>query len=218
MNLNLENRAARARDEQGFILVVTMLILVVLTVVGIAALDNSTFEIRIAANDRLKRVAFNMADGASYSTGKIITEAIENGADPAYANLSYVNIPDIADLDYDPDLPLGHPAIDTVANNADDFSGRVLGFSGPRADGKYDFMYRDPNGRGDIFGRIESRTASIMPGGGAEFAAGAAGAGVGSTAGTAVLYDITATGVASGNARSDIEVRYRKVLGAAGGL
>src|SRR6056297_4044835 len=77
------------RNERGFLLVITMLILVVLTVIGMAALDSSTFEVNIAANDRWSKVAFNLADGSVYSTSKLITEALEGAADPSYSSVTF---------------------------------------------------------------------------------------------------------------------------------
>lgn len=220
-----------ANDEQGFILIITMLVLVVLTVVCISALDNSTFEVQIANNDRQNRVAFNMADGGVYSAGKLISETIVDTGDVDYTanNLFYVNIFDPRDPDYASTTGMadaGAADIDKIANGVDLFHSRVLGFTPLRdvaADGPYDFMLRSANGNGDVFGRIDQRVTENMPGGGIEFASGAAGAGVGAAGGgVAITFDIDIDSfVTSGprnTARSQLAVRYRKVLGTAGGL
>lgn len=202
-------------SEKGFVLIVTMLVLVVLTVLCIGALDSSTFEVQIAANDRLSRVAFNLADGGLYSAGKLISETIERTSDPAYgaaSGLLFVNIP----------APM-NSGLAPSPNAVDIYHQRVLGLTPLRnvaADGPYDFMLSVPNGQGDIYTRIEARATEVMAGGGAEFASGSAGVGTGSAAGVAITYDIDVDSYAgvNRNAQSQLAVRYRKVLGAAGGL
>lgn len=219
----LQNNAEQAgrADEQGFILIITMLILVVLTALCIGALDSSTFEVQIAANDRQSRVAFNLADGGVYASGKLISETIENGADVSYGGLSYVNILDPLDPDYTPSSALDDADVDTIANSDGAFNNRVMGFTPLRnvtLDGPYDYMLRMPGSNGDVYGRIESRSVATMAGGGAEFASGAGGVGTGSSAGTAVTYDIAIDAYSARNAQSQLAARYRKVLGAVGGL
>lgn len=216
-----------ASDERGFILIVTMLVLVVLTVLCISALDNSNFELQIADNDRQNRVAFNLADGAVYASGKLISETVVDTQDVDYTanNLFYVNIFDPRDGDYSPAIGMADAAaadIDKIANGVDLFHSRVLGFTPLRdvaADGPYDFMLRSASGTGDVFGRIDQRVTENMPGGGIEFASGAAGAGVGAAGGgVAITFDIDIDSFTARNARSQLAVRYRKVLGTAGGL
>ncbi len=219
MNISINNsKRSELADEQGFILIVTMLILVVLTALCIGALDNSTFEVQIAANDRQSRVAFNLADGGVYASSKLISESIELSADPVYTDLSYVNILNPLDPDYSPSSAIGDTDVDTIANTAGAFNSMVMGYTPLRTDNLYDFMLRVPGSNGDVFGRIEDRAVTTMAGGGAEFASGASGIGSGSAAGTAVTYDIAIDAYSARNASSQLAARYRKVLGAAGGL
>lgn len=216
MNTNFNKRVAGLHGENGFILIVTMLILVVLTILCIGALDMSTFEMRIAGNDRQGRVAFNLADGGVYAAGKLIGETITLTADPDYTptlganGLMFINIPPSC-VDNSP-----------TTNVADVFHGRVLGFTTERdvvLDGPYDYMLNVPNDpTSTLFGRIADRDSETMAGGGAEFATGAAGVGTGSAGGVAITFDIDIDACAAGNANAQLAVRYRKVLGAAGGL
>ena len=60
------------RSEEGFVLVTSMIILVTLTLLGIAAIMTSTIEIKIAGNDRLHRETFYQADGGT-ATGSVLT-------------------------------------------------------------------------------------------------------------------------------------------------
>lgn len=226
MTASVKKIVPAAGDERGFILIITMLVLVVLTVICIGALDNSNFEMQIASNDRQSRVAFNMADGGVYASGKLVTEAIDGGGDPDHAaqGLQYVNIYNPLDPNYEPFIDPASPkaaAIAKIANGVDLFHSRVMGFTplrDPVADGPYDFMLRVPGGNGDIFGRVTGRAAEVMAGGSTEFGTGSTGVGAGSAGSTAITYDIDIDAYAARNATSQLAVRYRKVLGAAGGL
>lgn len=62
------------RDDQGVSLVVALLILLVLTILGISAINTTTFETNIAGNERLYNNAFYAADsGVDYFYGTIST-------------------------------------------------------------------------------------------------------------------------------------------------
>lgn len=52
-------------NEDGYILVFTLLLLVVLTLLGVSAIDTSIFESSMSANDALHKRAFYQADGGS---------------------------------------------------------------------------------------------------------------------------------------------------------
>ncbi len=50
-------------NESGFVLVISMFILVILTIIGIAATSTTQIELQIAGNDKAIREAFHYADG-----------------------------------------------------------------------------------------------------------------------------------------------------------
>jgi len=52
-------------QEDGFVLVTSMLIMVVLTVIGLSATSTSTIELQIAGNDRIAKENFYAAEAAS---------------------------------------------------------------------------------------------------------------------------------------------------------
>jgi uncharacterized protein (UPF0333 family) len=57
------------RNEGGFVLVVALLIMVVLTIIGIAATNTTIFELNISGNDRVhKRTLYQAEAGAVLST------------------------------------------------------------------------------------------------------------------------------------------------------
>ncbi|MBE0502086.1 MAG: hypothetical protein IBX47_11680 [Desulfuromonadales bacterium] len=226
MSTQTTPQRSHPENEQGFILIITMLVLVVLTILCIGALDNSTFEVQIAANDRAGRVAFNLADGGVYAAGKLLGQTIESIDNISYDNLYYVNILDPNDTGYSPTIALDSDAVTTIPNaqvsvegaNRDLFNSRIKGYVNPGGAGTYDFMLRDPNGQGDIYGRITERSTKSVAGGGAEFGSGSSGVGSGSSGSTAVTLDVDIDSYAARNTRAQLAVRYRKVLGAAGGL
>jgi hypothetical protein len=55
-------KTKRSRDERGIILVLGMLLLLVVTLIGIKALDTSTYDIRISGNERASVQAFYVAE------------------------------------------------------------------------------------------------------------------------------------------------------------
>ncbi len=64
------------RNEQGFLLVITMLILVVLSLIGLSATNLSRVELQIAGNDRLHKETFYQADGGTEVGANILEENI----------------------------------------------------------------------------------------------------------------------------------------------
>jgi len=62
-------------SEEGFMLVTALVMLVVLTFLGLAAILNSIVEVRISGNDRLYKETFYQADGGT-ETGTVL--AYEN--------------------------------------------------------------------------------------------------------------------------------------------
>ncbi len=64
----LQSLAQPVSNERGTVLVISIMILALLTFLGIAALDTTSTEIRISANDRVYKQAFYAADtGISYA-------------------------------------------------------------------------------------------------------------------------------------------------------
>ena len=85
--------------EDGFVLVTSLVILVVLTIIGMAALTTTQIEIQISGNDRVIRRQFYKADGAiNYIIAK--NHAPPPGT-PVYAGLDCNNppvIPGVGDV------------------------------------------------------------------------------------------------------------------------
>lgn len=52
-------------DERGFVLVVALIVLIVATVVGIFAVQNTVIDTKISGNERIATVMFNAADAGA---------------------------------------------------------------------------------------------------------------------------------------------------------
>lgn len=52
------------KNEEGSVLVVALLVLVAMTVIGIAAISTSSLDTRIAGNEKFHKIAFYAAEGA----------------------------------------------------------------------------------------------------------------------------------------------------------
>ncbi|GAG11109.1 unnamed protein product, partial [marine sediment metagenome] len=61
----LKERFYIVNNEKGSVLLVSVLILILVTVIGIAATNTSTIEILISGNDKWHKMAFHEADGGT---------------------------------------------------------------------------------------------------------------------------------------------------------
>ncbi|ALC16932.1 pilus assembly protein PilX [Desulfuromonas soudanensis] len=185
------------KEETGSVLILSLLILMVLTLLGISASNTSVFEYKIASNDKYRDMAFYNADGGIYATAKLIGEVITGSADPDHPGV------------------VSYP-IDGGFTVAGDFYKEAMGYKVPDDPSLSDLRINLAQGSVDI--DIVSRSAQQIAGGGAEFGSGSGGAGVGSVGGIGIKYEIDAYGNGPANSRVVVGTRYVKILGASGGL
>ena len=76
----------RINNENGTVLLITMIVLTVGTMIGIAAMNTSHVENQIAANDKWQKIAFHAADGGT-ETGRELLE--ENFSCPTGFSATY---------------------------------------------------------------------------------------------------------------------------------
>ncbi len=183
-------------NQNGSIIFIAMVILLLLTVLGITSITNTSIELKIAGNDKLHKIAFNNADSGVYGIPKLISETVNENEPYIGSMFSYIPIP--------PDDGSSH------------FHRQVLGYDtydGGNSD--VSFAFDSQNGAQIDVERLRSEN---LAGGGAEFAAGSEGLGVGSVGGVAVYYAMDSQGTAPNSAVSTVVADYRKVVGVAGGL
>ncbi len=76
------------KNERGMVLIVSLLLLLVATVVGITALSTSTTNVIIAGNQRLKEINFTGADSGAYVCSAVIdSTAFYSSVDSNYSSL-----------------------------------------------------------------------------------------------------------------------------------
>ena len=71
------------KEEKGFVLLVTFLIMIILTLVGLGAILNSSVEIKISGNERLQKEAFFAADAGTAIVPRVIKYYLDNQPDIA---------------------------------------------------------------------------------------------------------------------------------------
>jgi hypothetical protein len=65
---------ATVNNQRGSVIIITMIILVLLTIIGISAIDTSTTEMQIATNEQLHKIAFYAADGGTEAGIKLLEQ------------------------------------------------------------------------------------------------------------------------------------------------
>ena len=176
--------------QDGSVLIIALLIMVLLTVVGLSVTRTTDIDIDIAKNDQFHKTAFFHADSGVYTIPKLISLCINEGQDDnTFPNITYLGAPNTfyrEIMGFDP-----HDAASDVQFSLDGFTVNV-----------------DVNRTGQ----------QNLAGGGVEFASGAEGVGVGSGGGVAVFFDLDSLGNGPNGSLSDVEATYRKVIGVVGGL
>lgn len=195
MNRNWINK----QNEQGSVLIVALLIMVLLTVIGITVTSTTEIETQIAGNDKFQKIAFNNADSGIFPTAKLISSVVNTLSEPTETALD----------------PIMYIKNDGTIDEKDGttFMDEVLGYS--LHEGEHDI--RIP--LGDYYTDVDINRTGVknIAGGAVEFGSGAEGMGAGS-GGVAVFYDIDSIGNGPVNSQSNITADYRKVVGVPGGL
>ncbi len=65
------------KNEKGFVLIVSLMMLVVLMIIGIAATSTTNIELQISGNDKSAQMAFYGADAGNELAKELIEQAIE---------------------------------------------------------------------------------------------------------------------------------------------
>jgi hypothetical protein len=142
------------QNESGSVtMIAALLILVMLTIIGLTAMDTTTVEMAVAANDQLSKIAFYNADAGVYGTPKIVS--------------TIINTSDEVPVGPGTDA-VGIQYLDTVNGQTDLFR-QVMGYD------PYDGGTRELD-LGAAFNTtidVERVRQQIIAGGGAEFASGA---------------------------------------------
>lgn len=193
------------RGEEGFVLVFTLLLLVVVTLLGVSAVDTSIFESAMTVNDALYKRAFYQADGGTNVAGVVIEENVScpKGfqAMPAYAGDALLG---------------GNVLVESTSlmlwDNPTTLAGRP---SDTNRDAYFFYDPSDSNGsrnpRNNI--RLGGETR-IAPGSALQMAAGYEGRGKGMANGGAyITYNVFSQHIGDRLSESVVEIVWRHVIG-----
>jgi hypothetical protein len=172
------------RNDRGSALIVALLCLVLLTLIGIGATNTTTTDIQIAKNEKFHKVAFYHADSGVYGTPKLISSAVDGGANPSGTSFTYLDA------------------------GTDIFFREVMGYDAYDADMDIRFTLGGENVEVDV----ERDRVENLVGGGAEFATGADGVGTGSGGGVAIFYNMDSFGDGPSSTTANVGAVYRKVF------
>ncbi len=64
-------------NEQGFVLVASLMMLMILLIIGIAATNTTTIELQITGNDKVAKQTFYQADGGSETGIRVVEDCID---------------------------------------------------------------------------------------------------------------------------------------------
>jgi Tfp pilus assembly protein PilX len=175
-----------AGNNKGYVLVTSLLMLLVLTVIGLAAISTSTLENLLSGNIRLKESNLAIADGCGEISLMVIERAIRNEDYRGFSNI-------VTDSNLSQELRAGSFDSDTLtAAEADLICDDGLGGTTSVVD--IDVMYPKWIGGTSI-----------------EFASGYEGLGKGGGSGYSTYYRVNASGAGLMNSESNIGSVYRYV-------
>lgn len=92
-------------NEEGFVLVVALLFLVILTLIGTFALNTTTLETEISGSDRLNKLAFYGSDGGIQAGIDLVEENVScaTGFSSTTTSIGGIDIADATEEDFDDD-------------------------------------------------------------------------------------------------------------------
>ena len=182
-------------SEEGSMIVIALLVLVILTLIGASITSRTQVEIQISGNDSFHRMAFHLADSGTSAAPKVISACLDAGAEETIDNVTYLRT-------------------DGTEGQDGTFYRELMGYI-PH-DTAHDLRFQLDPYTIDVDVR---RIAQVnLAGRGSEFAAGAEGVGVGSTGGVAILYEVDSQAPGPSASLSNVSAIYRKIVGVAGGL
>lgn len=184
-------------NEDGSAIVIALITLVALTIIGIASSNISIIELFVSGNDVVKKISFFNADSGVYTVPKIISKSIDDRETPTTFTPPFSFIDAGAS-----DTTTGERTFYRELSGLEDY------------DAAFDVTFQN-DGENDTNVDVERLGSFTLVGGGAEFASGAEGHGTGLRG---IRYAVNAAGQGPKDSVTNIQVRYLKVLGTAGGL
>ncbi|WP_136807074.1 PilX N-terminal domain-containing pilus assembly protein [Desulfosediminicola flagellatus] len=213
MKRNWFGRKKLKQNSSGFILVVSLLILLVLTFIGIAINRYTTTELKITANDKLHLQSFYQADGGS----EFGAEALEqNIACILFSNngdgVEWLDTAANGDMVLDGNIAVEKGAEMLWLNSIGKWTGTGMDFP---TDDNRDMWFPPVYGAGEPHTNITVEgIVDLIPGASIIQAAGYVGLGRSSAvAGVAMDYEIHSRHLGLGESESQIRIEWRHIVG-----
>jgi Tfp pilus assembly protein PilX len=184
---------SKAIEEKGVAIVVALMFLVILSLLGSAAIMTSTAEQEIAANQKQSKMAFYEADGGTEAGIELLEKAIfQRGFNNAReGNINLVNLQFFMNEDIDDDCP------DDLCKPRDSYR---------------DAYYTNIAGNGTVSLKIGGDT-QFSTGSAIQMVAGYEGKGKGAArSGSWIMYDVRSRDQNAANSEAVINVRWRHLL------
>ncbi|MFC1823650.1 PilX N-terminal domain-containing pilus assembly protein [Thermodesulfobacteriota bacterium] len=185
-----EKGSNKWQQEEGSVLVIALILLVLLTVIGISASTTSEIELQIAGNERFHKMAFYAADGGTEAGIELLEQNIE--ARGFTANPVFLGSAPAGDggLDFYRNLDTGNTTPDAT---------------------NYDIHMPDV-ASGNVYLRIYGNT-QLSTGSALQIAAGYEGKGKALGGGGAfMVYDIKSFAAGPANSQSRVLLRWRHLI------
>lgn len=200
-------------NEGGYVLLGVLLILVLVTIIGMAANTNTSLEIQIAGNDRIHKETFYQADGGTQIGMRLVEESL--GTPGGFTALDVNNIlkdavdPNNTILIVDKTLS-ENTNIARNQNSMSDAARDVVYFP----DGYNSALTLSANNLSPHTNIIVDGVTSIVAGAGLQMLAGYEGKGKGTAGGGGqILYSIYSQHMGRAQSESVVKVEWRHVIG-----
>lgn len=206
----MKSRQRLTTNEDGFVLIVAMMIMVVLSFIGIFATSTSMIELQIAGNDRLAKNAFYRSDGGVQAGIEMIEQNLNcaNGFSTAVTAIGGL---DIMDVKFAYDEEMKDVAGATASVLLDDIPSDTI---------RAIRIPNDPNNRVDTAPHTNLAAwgvTRLLPGNAIQMVAGYEGKGKGVASGGSIIeYDLLSQHVGINNSEAQIQTTYRHTVGQEG--
>ena len=202
----------RHTSEEGFVLVAALLIMLVLTIIGIAANRNTTTELLIAGNERTYKETFYAADSGAEIGQEVLEQNLScipgfkekpGGFDAPFTHLNGGALLD--NFAYIPPASLDlWRQFDSVAPLPTDANRNLLI--------PWNYQGNEPHTNITMVGDTRLTTGAAI-----QMAAGYEGKGKGiSAGGTYLIYNIRSRHLGKNNSEAVISIQYRHIIGTEG--
>ncbi len=198
--------------EEGFVLVFTLLLLVVVTLLGVSSISTSVFESTMSANDALYKRAFYEADGGTSVAGVVIEENVScpNGFSSTEGSGSAL---------IDGNVLIEKNSLALWKNDPNKWTTKDSSTNTQHTDVNRDayFFYDASDLKGTQLPRTNitaGGVTAIATGAGLQMAAGYEGRGKGMASGGAYInYDVYSQHIGNRMSESIVEIEWRHVVG-----